>query len=90
MESAKPIDFFFNDGHHDHDAVIQYFNESLPNLADQSIVVFDDISWTPGMRKAWVEIENHPQVSATIDLETIGIAIISSRPATKEKYRMPL
>jgi len=90
MESAKPIDFFFNDGHHDHDAVIQYFNESLPNLADQSIVVFDDISWTPGMRQAWAEIENHPQVSATIDLETIGIALISRHPARKEKFRMPL
>jgi len=90
MESAKPIDFFFNDGHHDHDAVIQYFNESLPNLADQSVVVFDDISWNPGMRKAWVEIENHPQVSATIDLETIGIALISRHPARKEKFRMPL
>jgi predicted O-methyltransferase YrrM len=91
MESAKPIDFFFNDGHHDHDAVIQYFSESLPNLADQAVIVFDDISWNPGMRKAWVEIESHPQVSATIDLETIGIALVSSRPATKkEKYRMPL
>ncbi len=58
LESSKPIDFFFNDGHHDHDAVILYFNEALPNLSNEAVVVFDDISWSPGMRKAWIEIED--------------------------------
>lgn len=90
FESAKPIDFFFNDGHHDHDAVMQYFNESLPNLSDEAIIVFDDISWSPGMRKAWTEIENDERVSASIDLQAIGIVLVGKNLAIKEKFRIPL
>ena len=90
LESAKPIDFFFNDGHHDHDSVIQYFNESLPNLSDEAVIVFDDISWSPGMRKAWTEIENDERVSASIDFQTIGIVLVGKNLATKEKFRIPL
>jgi predicted O-methyltransferase YrrM len=90
LKSSKPIDFFFNDGHHDHDAVIQYYNEALPNLSEEAVIVFDDISWSPGMRKAWNEIEDHERISASIDLETIGIAFVGNYLATKEKFRIPL
>lgn len=90
LESSKPIDFFFNDGHHDHDAVILYFNEALPNLSNEAVVVFDDISWSPGMRKAWIEIEDDKRVTASIDLQTIGIALVGNNLAAKEKFRIPL
>jgi len=90
LESAKPIDFFFNDGHHDHDAVIQYFNESLPYLSDEAIIVFDDISWSPGMRKAWTEIEDDERVSASIDFKNIGIVLVGKTLTTKEKFRILL
>ena len=91
LEAAKPVDFLFNDGHHDHDAVLRYFNEALPYLSDDAIIVFDDISWSPGMRKAWTEIENDERVAASIDIQVIGIAFVSKklRPA-KEKYKIPL
>lgn len=90
LESAKPIDFFFNDGHHDHDAVIQYFNEVVPHLSKDAVIVFDDISWSPGMRKAWSEIENDWRVTASIDLQRIGIVLIGNNVAAKEKFRIPL
>jgi predicted O-methyltransferase YrrM len=90
LESAKPIDFFFNDGHHDHDAVIKYFNETLSYLSDEAVIVFDDISWSQGMRKAWAEIEADERVSVSIDFQTIGIVIIGKKLATKEKFRIPL
>lgn len=90
LESSKPIDFFFNDGHHDHDAVIHYFNEALPNLSNEAVIVFDDISWSPGMRKAWTEIEDDERVTASIDLHTIGIALVGNNLPTKAKFRIPL
>jgi len=90
LESSKPIDFFFNDGHHDHDAVIQYFNEAMPYLSNEAVMVFDDISWSPGMRKAWTEIEDDERVTVSIDLDAIGIALVGSNLATKEKFRIPL
>jgi predicted O-methyltransferase YrrM len=90
LEKSRPVDFFFNDGHHDHDAVIRYFNESMPYLADDAVVVFDDISWSIGMRKAWHEIEEDSRVWASIDLESIGVALIRKTSATKVKLRIPL
>ncbi len=90
FETSKPIDFFFNDGHHDRDAVIRYFNQVMPYLSDIAVIVFDDISWSPGMRKAWAEIENDERVSASIDLRTIGIALIDKAMNTKERFRIPL
>ena len=81
---------FFNDGHHDHFAVIQYFNESLPYLADEAVIVFDDISYSPGMRKAWTQIEDDERVSVSIDLQTVGIVLVGKNLATKEKFRIPL
>ena len=90
LMAAQPIDFLFNDGHHDYDAVIHYFNESLPYLADDAIIVFDDISWSPGMRKAWAEVANNERVSAAIDLHTLGIVVVGKNVSTKEKFRIPL
>jgi predicted O-methyltransferase YrrM len=90
LESSKPIDFFFNDGHHDHDAVIKYFNEALPNLSNEAVIVFDDISWSPGMKKVWNEIKDNERVTASIDLDKIGIALVGNNPATKAKFRIPL
>lgn len=86
LVAAQPIDFLFNDGHHDYDAVIRYFTASLPYLADEAIIVFDDISWSPGMRKAWAEIVDNDLVSAAIDLQTIGIVLVGKivQPAKKD------
>ena len=90
LKSSKPVDFFFDDGHHDHDATIQYFHEAVPYLADEAVIIFDDISWSAGMKKAWAEIENDERITASIDLKTIGIALMGNKPASKENFRIPL
>lgn len=90
LEASKPIDFFFNDGHHDHLAVKRYFNQAMPFLSDNAVIVFDDISWSPGMRKAWAGIEADERISATIDLRTIGIALVTKSLSTKERFDIPL
>ena len=89
LESSKPVDFLFNDGHHDHDAVIEYFNTAIPYLADDAVVVFDDIDWSSGMKKAWQEIENDKRVVTSIDLGAIGIVLIGDGSANKTKFTMP-
>jgi predicted O-methyltransferase YrrM len=90
LEACKPIDFFFNDGHHDHDALMQYFDQAMPYLSDCAVIVFDDITWSTGMRKAWAEIESDKRVSASIDVHDIGIAVLKKNMATKVKFRIPL
>ena len=90
LESAKPIDFFFNDGHHDHDALLNYFEETVPYLARKAVIIFDDISWSKGMKKAWLKIKSDHRVSATVDLKKIGIAIVDNTLTKKEEFNIPL
>lgn len=90
LSSLQPVDFLFNDGHHDHDAVIKYFDDAIPYLADDAIILFDDISWSQGMRKAWKEIEDDERISVTIDLGAMGIAFLSNRIVEKTKFSIPL
>lgn len=77
LEAARPIDFLFNDGHHDGRALLMYFHQAFPFMAEESIVVFDDISWSKDMSTAWNEIKGDKRVAGTIDLGAIGIAVLS-------------
>ena len=90
LESSRPIDFLFNDGHHDHDAVLDYFERSLPFLADSAVVVFDDICWSEGMRAAWSLIEKDARVFATFDLGAVGIALVDKSLNTKEVFKIKM
>ncbi len=71
--SEKTVDYAFIDGHHDERATLQYFCQLLPFLAPSALLVFDDISWTPGMRRAWTNIIANSQVKVSIDLGSMGI-----------------
>jgi predicted O-methyltransferase YrrM len=90
LQASKPVDFVFNDGHHDHHAVIRYFDQVMPFLSDGGVIILDDISWSSGMKKAWSRIEEDERVSASIDLSSIGIALIKKSLATKVKFKIPL
>ena len=67
------VDFVFIDGHHDEQATIDYFELLLPHLSSGAIVVFDDISWSKGMRRAWEKICKHSAVVFAVDLKMLGI-----------------
>ncbi|MDV7402650.1 class I SAM-dependent methyltransferase, partial [Arthrospira platensis SPKY1] len=90
LKLAQPIDFLFNDGHHDRQAVLNYLEQSLPYLASPAVVVFDDISWSPGMRQAWEQIEQHPNALFTLDLDMIGLAVFSRKVPHRQNLRIPL
>ncbi|MDE5603576.1 MAG: class I SAM-dependent methyltransferase [Helicobacter sp.] len=56
LESISPIDFAFIDGHHDKNATLDYFQQILPFMAKDGVMLFDDIAWSEGMKEAWQEI----------------------------------
>lgn len=73
LEELNTLDFIFIDGHHERDATIAYYEQVLSHLQSQSLVVFDDISWSPGMRQAWEAICEHPRTHWALDLGEIGL-----------------
>ena len=80
LNESRPVDFAFIDGHHDEKATMIYFNKIIPFLANQGVVlVFDDISWSPGMKKAWKKIKVDERVKISVDLRKVGICLMKKK-----------
>ena len=86
LKSTTPFDFVFIDGNHRLEPTVRYFNQILPNLHANSIVVLDDIHWSKEMEQAWETIQQHPAVSLTIDLFFIGIVFFRAEQKEKEHF----
>ena len=67
------LDFVFFDGNHLKKPTFDYFNQCLSKHHEKSIFVFDDIYHSPEMKSAWNEIKNHPSVTLSLDLFSLGI-----------------
>ena len=67
------FDLIFLDGNHQKTPTIEYFEECLNAVHNDSVMVFDDIHWSKPMEEAWKIIKGHPKVSVTIDTFQWGI-----------------
>ncbi|MCA1733877.1 MAG: class I SAM-dependent methyltransferase [Acidobacteria bacterium] len=76
LEEMGQIDYAFIDGHHDERATIDYFHQIEPFLSSSSVLVFDDINWSRGMRRAWKAIRSDGAVTEAIDLGSMGLCIM--------------
>lgn len=85
LDHAKRVDYLFIDGNHREDATLEYFNQCLPYLHNNSIVIFDDINWSTGMQSAWLQIQEHPAVTASIDLYFMGVVFLK-KELSKENF----
>lgn len=65
--SNRKFDLIYFDGNHQKEATINYFEQCLDSINNNSVFIFDDIHWSNGMNEAWEFIKNHPKVKVTID-----------------------
>lgn len=86
LNNNKLLDFVFIDGHHDKKATLNYFRQIIPNLNNNAIIIFDDISWSSGMKEAWKIVKVNKNLKVIIDLYKIGICIFSKQPVEKTRY----
>ncbi|HWZ03455.1 MAG TPA: class I SAM-dependent methyltransferase [Mucilaginibacter sp.] len=73
IKKLQKLNFVFVDGNHQKDATLKYFDWCLPKVHENTLLIFDDIYWSEGMKEAWNEIKAHPQVTVTVDLFWIGL-----------------
>lgn len=90
IRTHRPLDFVFIDGHHEEKATLHYFEQVYPALAARAVVVFDDIAWSDGMRRAWQSIEADPRIQLSVDLSKVGVAVIDRGIKTKQTARVAL
>lgn len=90
LERIGRIDFAFVDGHHDGLATLDYWQRISALLMPQSVVIFDDIDWSAGMRRAWKSLERDPVVSCSLDLGKFGCCLcLDPRLACTRHFELP-
>ena len=80
------VDLVFIDGNHRKDPTINYFNQVLDLVHNDTILIFDDIHWSNGMEEAWDTICTNENVTATIDLFFIGIVFFRKEIKNKQHF----
>ncbi|MGB3774245.1 MAG: class I SAM-dependent methyltransferase, partial [Leeuwenhoekiella sp.] len=81
-ENQEMYDFVYIDGNHSKQATLNYFENLLPILTSNSILIFDDIYWSPGMTQAWEIIKEHDNVKFTIDCFWLGLVFLGNKEIT--------
>ncbi len=84
ISELSKLDFVFVDGNHRKDATLRYFEWCLQKVHEGSVIIFDDIYWSKGMREAWEEIKQHPAVTVTVDLFWIGLVFFRQGQARED------
>jgi predicted O-methyltransferase YrrM len=86
LPSLPALDLVYIDGNHRYEPTVRYFQQILPYLHEYSIVVFDDIHWSPEMEQAWEAIKRHPQVQYTIDIFFLGFVFFRKEFKVKQHF----
>ncbi|MDX2001255.1 MAG: class I SAM-dependent methyltransferase [Chitinophagales bacterium] len=88
LEKLEKLDFVFIDGNHTKEATLDYFAQCVPLTNTSTIMVFDDIYWSPGMTEAWKQITTHSQVTLAIDLWRLGIVFFRKEIKQRDVYTL--
>ncbi|HEY6506182.1 MAG TPA: class I SAM-dependent methyltransferase [Chitinophagaceae bacterium] len=83
LNGQQSVDLCYIDGNHRREPTERYFQQLLPKINNDSILIFDDIHWSKEMEQAWETIKQHQAVKCSIDLFFIGIVLF--RQEFKEK-----
>jgi predicted O-methyltransferase YrrM len=86
LADTSTIDLAFIDGNHRKEPTINYFEQLLPKLNNDSILIFDDIHWSREMEEAWHIIQSHASVTLTIDLFFIGLVFFRKEHKERENF----
>jgi predicted O-methyltransferase YrrM len=84
INKLDKLDFVFVDGNHQKEATLKYFEWCLPKANENTLLIFDDIYWSEGMKEAWNQIMAHPKVTVTIDLFWIGLVFFKKGQAKED------
>lgn len=77
LAEEAPVDMVFIDGHHDEEATLRYFQQVRPHLSTPgALVIFDDINWSSGMRRAWDAVAGDAGVQHALSLGTVGLCVV--------------
>ena len=66
-------------------ATLNYFEQCIPYINNNSLFIFVDIHWSEEMEEAWEEIKKNKNVTLTVDLFQLGL-VYFHKELTKQDF----
>ncbi len=85
LKNVQQLDYVFFDGNHKKNATLNYFEQCLPLIHNDTVFIFDDIHWSEEMEDAWENIKKYQQVIVTIDLFFMGL-VFFKKELSKQNF----
>jgi len=85
LSQLRPLGMAFIDGHHVERATLDYAEAILGSAGPEALLVFDDINWSDGMRNAWSTIVEDDRYALTVDLRSVGLAVVSATATERQR-----
>ncbi len=73
LDEIQKVEFAYIDGNHTYKGTIWNYEMLKEKSDENTVLIFDDINWSPGMKKAWDEIISKPEVSISLNCYKFGI-----------------
>lgn len=73
LKQMQRVDFLIIDGNHTDDACLRYINQAEPYCHENTVVVVDDIYWSPSMTLGWHKCIEDPGFSLSLDFFDFGL-----------------
>jgi predicted O-methyltransferase YrrM len=80
------IDLAYIDGNHRLEPTLNYFEQFLSKINNDSILIFDDIHWSKEMEEAWETIKAHSSVKCTVDIFFLGFVFFRQEFKMKQDF----
>ena len=86
LKDINKLDYVFIDGNHAKEPTINYFEQCVKKIHQNSIIIIDDIHWSKEMEEAWLAIQKHNKSMITINIFLLRISVFSERDSETESY----
>lgn len=87
LQRMASVDFVIIDGDHRGEACLRYLETIFPFTHEHTVIVLDDIYWSPSMTEAWQTCISDPRFSLTLDFFDFGVLYRKSG-RVKEHFRL--
>ncbi len=79
LKDIGPVDFVYLDGDHREEATVANYEKLRRHMSEDSVIIVDDIRWSPGMMRAWNRIRQDEAISVSVDAFQLAILFYSPR-----------
>lgn len=79
LPGIQRIDLLYVDANHRYAPTIQYVEQCLPYLHEDSLIILDDIHWSTEMEAAWHDLRLQKHFGISIDLFRTGLLFLRQK-----------